>query len=72
MARPASSSEQHTRLVRGRSEAAAEELPPEILEVVSLVAEILLDQRRQRLEPLQGGLSNQGLINGRGDEGKAA
>ena len=47
-------------------------LPPEILTVVSLVAEILLDQRRRQVDLLRGELPDPSAPPERRDEGKAA
>ncbi len=54
------------------ADVAADELPPEILAVVSLVAEILLDQRRRQVDLLRGKLPDPTAPRERRDEGKAA
>jgi len=48
------------------------ELPPEIVAVVSLVAEILLDQRRRQVDLLRDELPDPTAPRERRDEGKAA
>ena len=61
-----------TRMVESPAKTAAGDLPPEILAVVSLVAEILLDQRRRQVELLRGELPDPTAPRERRDEGKAA
>ena len=61
-----------TRVVKSPAKAAAGELPPEILAVLSLVAEILLDQRRRQVDLLRDELPDPTAPRERRDEGKAA
>jgi hypothetical protein len=60
-----------TRMVESPAKAVGA-LPPEILELVSLVAEILLDQRRREVDLLRGELPDLTPPGERRDEGKAA
>ena len=60
------------RMVELPAKAEVGELPPEIVAVVSLVAEILLDQRRRQVDLLRGELPDPTAPRERRDEGKAA
>jgi hypothetical protein len=59
-------------MVESPAKATADELPPEILAVLSLVAEILLDQRRRQVDLLRDELPDPTAPRERRDEGKAA
>ncbi|HVD02216.1 MAG TPA: hypothetical protein VNG93_13900 [Candidatus Dormibacteraeota bacterium] len=48
------------------------ELPPEIVAVVSLVAEILLAQRRRQIDLVRGKLPNRTVAREQRDDGLAA
>ena len=60
------------RMVELPAKAEVGELPPEIVAVVSLVAEILLDQRRRQVDLLRDELPDPTAPRERRDEGKAA
>ena len=49
-----------SRAVLSKAKANSEELAPEILQVIAVVAEIMLDQRRRR--PVEGNSVGRGMI----------